>query len=446
MARPLLILLVLLLCAPWGWGQAAGERAAAASALVEALARGEFERVTEALHPEVRETLPVATLGQVWEGLVAQVGAFLQVAGMRPGEPGAGDVVFVVTEFERATLDVRLAFDAAGRVVGINILPSAGLHEWTPPDYVAPEAFEEREVVVGQGEWALPGTLAMPTGEGPFPGLVLVHGSGPQDRDESLGPNKPLRDLAWGLASRDIAVLRYEKRTREHGGKMGALADTLTVQEETVDDALAAAALLRATDGVDPRRVFVLGHSLGGMLIPRIGGGDPELAGLIVLAGTTRPLEDVVLEQVEYLTALAGDLTEEARAAVEQIRAQVARVKDPGLSPVVPADQLPLGTPAAYWLDLRGYEPAQAARELPQPMLVIHGGRDYQVTMDDFRGWQDGMADRADVTFKLYPTLNHLMIAGEGVCSPAEYFVPGHVDAAVVEDIAEWIAGVGGTQ
>lgn len=444
MLRTLIALIVLSLPAAWGWAQAEGGRAATASALVEALAGGEFERVAEALHPEVRQALPVATLRQVWEGLVAQVGAFRQVAGTRPGEPGAGEAVFVVCEFERATLDVRLAFDTAGRVVGLNILPSAGLHEWTPPDYAVPEAFSEREVVVGQGEWALPGTLTMPMGEGPFPGLVLVHGSGPQDRDESLGPNKPFRDLAWGLASRGIAVLRYEKRTRAHGGKVGALADTLTVQEETVDDALAAAALLRITDGVDPRRIFVLGHSLGGMLVPRIGSGDPDLAGLIVLAGTTRSLEDVVLEQVEYLSAVDGNVTEQERAVIEQVRAQVARVKDPGLSPAVPADQLPLGTPAAYWLDLRGYEPPQVARELSHPMLIIQGGRDYQVTMDDFQGWKDALADRADVTFKLYPALNHLMIAGEGVCSPAEYFVPGHVEGAVVEDIAGWIAGLGG--
>lgn len=444
MLRPLIPLIVLSLPAPCVWAQAEGGRATAASALVEALARGEFERVAEALHPEVRQALPAATLRQVWEGLVAQVGAFRKVAGTRPGEPGAGDAVFVVCEFERATLDVRLAFDPAGRIVGLNILPSAGLHEWTPPDYANLDAFSEREVVVGQGEWALPGTLSMPAGEEPFPALVLVHGSGPQDRDESLGPNKPFRDLAWGLASRGIAVLRYEKRTRAHGGNVAALADTLTVQEETVDDALAAAALLRGTDGIDPRRVFVLGHSLGGMLIPRIGSGDPDLAGLIVLAGTTRPLEDVVLDQVEYLSAVDGTVTDEERGVIEQVRAQVARVKDPGLSPAMPPGQLPLGTPAAYWLDLRGYEPAQAARELPQPMLIIQGGRDYQVTMDDFRGWQDALADRADVTFKLYPALNHLMIAGEGVCSPAEYFVPGHVEQVVVEDIAGWIAEVGG--
>jgi dienelactone hydrolase len=107
---------------------------------------------------------------------------------------------------------------------------------------------------------------------------VLVHGSGPQDRDETIGPNKPFRDLAWGLASQGIAVLRYEKRTKKHAMKLVLIKNTITVKQETIDDALAAVALLRKTERIDPNRIFVLGHSLGGMLIPRIGARDPDVA------------------------------------------------------------------------------------------------------------------------------------------------------------------------
>jgi len=88
-----------------------------------------------------------------------------------------------------------------------------------------------------------------PEGKGPFPAVVLVHGSGPQDRDETIGPNKPFRDLAWGLASQGIAVLRYDKRTKVHGAMMAGAVEQFTVKEETIDDALAAVALLRGTDG-----------------------------------------------------------------------------------------------------------------------------------------------------------------------------------------------------
>src|SRR5437868_1155092 len=74
------------------------------------------------------------------------------------------------------------------------------------------DTFDEREVTVGKGEWELPGTLGLPKGSGPFPAVVLVQGSGPQDRDETMGVNKPFQDIAWGLASNGIAVLRYDKR------------------------------------------------------------------------------------------------------------------------------------------------------------------------------------------------------------------------------------------
>jgi dienelactone hydrolase len=281
----------------------------------------------------------------------------------------------------------------------------------------------------------VPGTLSVPTGKGPFPAVVLVHGSGPNDRDETLGPNKPFRDLAWGLASKGIAVLRYEKRTRIHGDKLAMLPKP-TVQEETVDDAVAAAQLLRRTDGIDPRRVFVLGHSLGGMLIPRIGARDGEIAGLVVLAGLTRPMEETIVQQLSYLASLDGKVSDEEKKRLDQFQEQEARIK--ALTPE--STESLMGIPASYWLDLRGYNPPALAARLRQPLLILQGERDYQVTMEDYQAWKKGLAEKKNVTFKSYPSLNHLFIEGEGKVTPAEYEKAGHVAAAVIDDIAEWIA------
>jgi fermentation-respiration switch protein FrsA (DUF1100 family) len=122
-----------------------------------------------------------------------------------------------------------------------------------------------------------------------------------------------------------------------------------------------------------------------------------------------------------------------------KVREQAAKVKDPKLSPETPASELPLRVPAAYWLGLRGYDPAAVAAGLTLPVLVLHGDRDYQVTAADFEGWQKALAGKPAATLKRYPTLNHLFMEGEGPGTPAEYEKEGHVAAAAVEDIANWV-------
>lgn len=311
---------------------------------------------------------------------------------------------------------------------------------YVPPAYVDVNLFYEQDVTVGAGEWALPGTLTLPAGPGPFPAVVLVHGSGPNDRDETIGPNKPFRDLAWGLACRGVSVLRYEKRTKQHAARFTAdLLATLTVKEETIDDALLAVACLRGTPDIDPNQVYVLGHSLGGYLLPRIGAADPNIAGLISMAGPMRPLEDLVLEQVAYIAALDGAVSRAEQALLDALAVQAALVKDPNLSIDMPASSWPLGVPASYWLDLQGYRPAEDANSLNMPMVFLQGGRDYQVTLVDLEGWRSTLGSREDVEFRVYPDLNHAFIPGTGPCTPAEYDVPGHVAEEVVVDVAAWI-------
>jgi len=128
-----------------------------------------------------------------------------------------------------------------------------------PPPYANAASFTEQDVRFGADPWILPGTLTIPRAAGPHPAVVLVHGSGPADRDETVGVLKPFRDLAWGLASMGTAVLRYEKRTRVHGARMLQDIPRLTVKEEVIDDAIAAVAFLRGVQGLDPERLFVIG-------------------------------------------------------------------------------------------------------------------------------------------------------------------------------------------
>jgi dienelactone hydrolase len=405
---------------------------AAAKTFLDQVAKGDFDNAVKTFDATMTKVMPAEKLKSTWQMIAVQAGAYQKQLGVR-AEPRGKYVAIVITcQFEKGKFDVHVVYDTDKHIAGLNVLPAA---EYKPPSYVKKDAFREEEVKVGSGEWVLPGTLTLPVGTGPFPAVVLVHGSGPQDRDESIGPNKTFRDIAWGLASRGIAVLRYEKRTKEYQTKLIAMKDQdFTAKDEVDDDALAAVELLRKTKEIDGMKIFILGHSLGGTMAPRIGARDPGIAGLIILAGTTRALEDVTLEQLDYIASLegTGDLQ---RAEIEKLRKQVARLKDPQTS----ANDFIMGAKASYWRELRDYHPADVAAELKQPMLILQGERDYQVTMVDFAGWKKSLAVRKNVTFKSYPNLNHTFVEGAGKATPVEYLKPGHVAETVIADIAEWV-------
>ncbi len=413
-------------------------RAAKARAFIAALANEDFAGARKDFDDAVDKALPEDKLRATWLATQKQFGAFKTQGAIRTERKDSYDIVTVACEFEKSAVDMRLVFDAKNRITGWQIKPPTKDIPYTPPAYVRTEAFVERPLTVGAEGWPLPGTLTLPKGDGPFPAVVLVHGSGPNDRDETIGPNKPFRDLAWGMDSKGIVVLRYEKRTREHALR-ASKEKGLTVKEETVDDAVAAVEALRGVKEVDPQRVFVLGHSLGAFVAPQIGARDPKLAGLILLAGNTRPLEDVILEQITYLIGLQGEPTEKTRAYLKKLSEQVARVKDPGLKPDTPAEDLPLNIPAPYWLGLRGYDPAATAAKLSMPLFLLQGERDYQVTLVDFDGWKKALAERKNVRFKSYPELNHLFMVGKGKATPGEDEQVGHVAPEVVDDVVAWI-------
>jgi len=404
---------------------------------VDLLVKEDFAEAVARYDETMRTALPEPKLREAWRLVEGQAGHFKKRLHTRTQALGGYDVALVTCEFEKAKLDTKVVFNSHGEVAGLFFLPSTyEAATQGPPPYARTNAFREKDFTVGAGEWSLPGTLTLPLANGtsPVPAIVLVHGSGPNDRDETVGGSKPFRDLAWGLATKGVAVLRYDKRTRVHADRFIS-SGTITIREETIDDAVSAAKQLRETEGIDPHRVFVLGHSLGGMLAPRIGKADPQIAGLVIMAGATRPLEDMIVEQNRYILSLKGKLSAEDEEKLRDLEAKAAKIKKLTASS---SDSI-FGAPAGYWLDLRGVKPVAEARPLKLPLLILQGGRDYQVTQLDFGAWKNGLGASSNTTFKLYPKLNHLFIAGEGKSSPEEYEKGGDVSEEVVADIAEWI-------
>ncbi|MFC3715951.1 alpha/beta fold hydrolase [Luteimonas soli] len=432
------LLLMLLLCLPAAMPAMAVEgdadAVAIATRLLDHMQAGEYEAATTDFSPQMKDALGVDKLAAVQAQLAAagaETGRDEPVVSRQSGMT----VVVVRIHREHADIDATIAIDAEGKVAGLHYAPAAEPAA-AAPAVDADAAYVESDFTVGSGEHALPGTLAMPkdTGAG-VPAVVLVHGSGPQDRDESIGPNKPFMDIARGLAAQGIAALRYDKRSK---ARPQDYADgSVTIDSETTNDAVFAVAALREAPGIDPSRVYVLGHSQGAMMAPRIAARSGHVAGLVLLAAPARPLLDILVEQNIRLAVLDDAHTsDEEAAAIAKLKGQVAAIRAGG--DIADADT-PLHQPLAYWRSTETVDPVAEAKAVGLPMLVLQGAQDIQVVDADWQRWKAGFHDDPQVEFKLYPTLNHLGMAVEGEPGPSQYEQPGHVDPTLIADVAEWI-------
>ncbi|HVB85734.1 MAG TPA: DUF3887 domain-containing protein [Candidatus Dormibacteraeota bacterium] len=443
---------------------------AEAERVMQELSTGQFDKVEAQYDAKMTTANAPGKLAQAWGSLEKMLGSYQSIINVRAGKVRNFDVVLFICKFENSLVDAEIAFNADGKIAAIQFgQHHAPRQEWKPPSYAQPSSFTEQPLDLVNGAFSLPGTLTVPNGAGPFPSVVLLQDSGPHDEDETLGPNKPLKDLAWGLASHGIVVYRYTKRTAKYGAKSNADPEKLTVNDEVISDARAAVELLAKQNKVNPKQIYLVGFGLGGYLEPRIAEGDPQIAGIAMLAANTRPLEKVLLGAVEYVakqdaeqkaaeaadkptlapkpggdaapkTAPVPDAQDQKAVALAE--ASVKQIESPDLKTGDTVQLLDGSMPASYWLDLRGYSPVQTAEGLKMPILILQGGSDRQVTpAADFSAWQSAFQHRRNVTLKLYPELNHLFMLSTG--PSMDYSKPGHVDEPVVKDIATWISAGG---
>lgn len=414
-----------------------GSNSANAKAFVEAFFKKDFATAHLLFSDAVKAQIPAEAMPKVLAQFTAGYGEFKSVKEIKKAADGTR--VLVVIEFEKSSENLGFAFDDKGKIIGFRLAPTENTSKYQAPSYAKPDSFVERDVTVGSSEWALPGTLTLPKGKSKSPAVVLIHGSGPQDRDETgRNPaNKMFKDIAWGLATKGIAVLRFDKKSLVHGMKVVKLKD-FTVKEESVDDAILAVDLLRRTPEIDSKNIFVAGHSLGGMLIPRIGQRDKDIAGLISLAGLTRKLEDAYLDQVIYLSSLDG-ISDSDQKEIDKTKQLVAAVKKMKLTDP-PETKTLLGLPVAYWVDLNNYDPAREVKKLKHPVFVLQGESDYNVTMVDHAIWKKALANRKNAEFRSYPNLHHsFMRTPLAKSTPEEEEKEGHVEEVVIIDLANWI-------
>lgn len=303
---------------------------------------------------------------------------------------------------------------------------------------------DEKIIIGAETKYPLNGILSVPEGTNRvFPAVVLVHGSGPSNRDEKIGNVTPFKDLAEGLSARGITVLRYDKRTFIYGKQMRT--DTgLSVKEETIEDAILAADFLRSDPRIDPGKVFIIGHSMGGMLAPRIDVEGGNFAGIIIMAGSPRKLEEIMMDQFDDMLHSLNPLL---RIIAKK---QIAKLSSKFHDIYSLTDEEAQATPvmgkyvrAYYFKEMGNHLAVNDLFQSDKPVLILQGDKDFQVSVEkDFNQYRSLLGERPNVTFKLYPNLNHLFmpnVYGQILKMKKEYKVPQRVAAHVIHDIAEWI-------
>jgi len=247
--------------------------------------------------------------------------------------------------FERYTIPLVVSSDNDGKMAGL---------VFGAPQVIDrnPVAANEREIVIETDGLKMPGRITLPAdGRKKHPCVILVHGSGPNNMNEACGGHKPFLDLAEGLSRRGIAVVRYDKRTFTHKGNSVPAGKEGNYDTETVDDAVSAVELVRRMDDVCADSIYIIGHSLGAMLAPRIAGKAAGVAGFVAMAAPARKMRELMEEQVAYITKASRD------SVVSQVDALMASL------------------PESYLEMDSVYSAAAAASDLKIPMLFMQGGK-----------------------------------------------------------------------
>jgi dienelactone hydrolase len=305
---------------------------------------------------------------------------------------------------------------------------------------------EIEKIIIGENtKYPLNGLLTLPENiTEPVPAVVFVHGSGSSNMDEKVGQLTPFKDLAEGLANKGIASIRYDKRSFAHGLKMVRDKSTIiTVKEETIDDAILATELLKKDSRIDSHNIFIIGHSMGGMLAPRIDSEGGKYKGLIIMAGTPRKLEDVMLEQNE-------DVLSSTKGLVNWIvRKQVAKLSGlfSGLYELSDEEakkkKVMGGTTLYYFKEMGEHSVADYLATTKKPMLIVQGEKDFQVSVEkDFNEYKRLLNDKTNVEFRLYENLNHAFVNylySDILKAKQEYNTERHIGEEVISDIADWI-------
>ncbi|MFB6649535.1 alpha/beta hydrolase family protein [Bacillus toyonensis] len=374
--------------------------------------------------------LPKDEFASKWNALISQLGPALDTESEVFSSKDKNGKVAITTVHRKNNLQTTFVYTKDGKVTDVQTQ--------LQPLIVKPEKgekWEESSIKVGYNGKKLNGLLTLPKGVEKPPVAILLQGSGPNNMDSIIGTglNRPFADIAHGLAETGIASIRYDKRSYAYPN------DVSDVETEYLYDAKEAVRLAKEDKRVDSNRIYLIGHSQGGLLGPKIAQDNPEIKGFVSMAGTLRRLEDIVLTQTTLRLEQENLSNERKKEELYNTKAGVDKIKKLNSSDKT---EVILGYPASYWNSLKKIDGASIVENLSIPMFIIQGTTDFHVLEKiDYKLWQETLEGKDNVSFKVYPGLSHLFMPGGSAdkFDGSIYNKPAHVDSQVIKDVSGWI-------
>ncbi len=398
--------------------------------------QGDFKTVTGNFSSKVKYVLNEDSLKTTFQNLVSNIGMFENVESVEiSNKTDTHITIDVVLRYVVNGVKISFTYNQKNQLEALNFVYAPKTEEPTETDELI-----ETAITIGEGELTLDGRLTMPGGKyalksSKTPVVIFVHGSGQSDFDQTIGAaaNKPFKDLAHGLAKQGVASLRYNKRFYQYPQ---LAQDNMNINAEVLEDVTKAIDFVKQNEALGD--IYIVGHSFGAMMAPKIAKDNPDVAGIISLAGSPRNLADVIMDQnLDILNRDSNYSEKQKSKIIEMLQEHIDKAK----SAKADDEQTDiLGISSKYWASLNEIDSGAIAKSLDTPMFFLQGSADFQMNPNnDFEIWQEVLQGKENVQFKLYDGLNHLFMPTSGKTDTTEYDIKSNVSEEVILDIANWI-------
>lgn len=398
------------------------------------LAKHKYNKIYRCFDATMKEKVPKQQLQSLWEQIESSGGKLVSIVDVKKEAMDESMRQTATLKFELVALKMVLSEDEKGKINGLFISQMG----YAPPKYGQDLRLGKKFINFMSDGFMLSGELMVPAECNNCPLVILVHGSGPNDKDETIGANKVFYDVALGLAANGIASYRYDKRFKLYPELINKQFD---LYDETINDAVAAYNVLASDTSLHFGKYYILGHSLGAYAMPLIADSITGLKGAILFSANARRLEDLIEYQMHYLTAWDGEVTKEEQKIVDENIAKAENIRTGNFTDTTSAEALLAYWPGLWWKGVADYNPVEQVQQNTKiPFLILQGEKDYQITMVDYNLWVEGVGNQPNVQMKSYPGLTHLFMPTEAEHpGPNDYFLPNNVSQQVIWDIADWI-------